>query len=84
MPRTGGKRAGAGRLRQRITIDVDHARMLDVLYRYRRATQPGGALLTKSAVVEDLICAAADALPIEVQVAGGLRRVPELDRVANE
>ena len=77
MPK-GGARAGAGRLRHRITLDTEHARMLDVLYRYRRATQLGGSLLTKSAVVEDLICAAADALPIEIQVAGGLRRVPEL------
>jgi len=80
MPRTGGKRAGAGRLRQRFSIDAEHARMLDVLYRYRRATHPGGSLLTKTAVLEDVIAAAALDLPLEVQVAGKLRDVPALAR----
>lgn len=80
MPRTGGVRVGAGRLHQRFSIDKEHARMLDVLYRYRRATQPGGSLLTKAAVLEDIIAAAALELPLEVQVAGKLRDVPELAR----
>jgi len=81
MPRTGGKRVGAGRLHQRFSIDPEHARMLDVLWRYRRA-QPHGGALTKTAVLEDVICAAALALPLEVQVAGKLRDVPELAREA--
>lgn len=79
MPSTGGKRVGAGRLHQRFSIDLDHARMLDVLWRYRRHL-PHGATLTKTDVLEDLILAAALDLPLEVQVAGKLRDVPELER----
>ena len=79
MPRTGGKRVGAGRLHQRFSIDPEHARMLDVLWRYRCA-QPHGAALTKTDVLEDVILAAALDLPLEVQVAGKLRDVPELAR----
>ncbi len=75
----GGKRAGAGRLRQRFTLDPEHARMLDVVYRYRRHL-PHGANLTKTNVLEDIIAAAALDLPLEVQVAGKLRDVPELAR----
>lgn len=79
MASTGGKRVGAGRLRQRFSIDPDHARMLDVLWRYRKHL-PHGANLTKNDVLEDIIAAAALDLPLEVQVAGGLRKVPELAR----
>ena len=53
--------------------------MLDVLWRYRRA-QPHGGALTKTDVLEDVILAAALDLPLEVQVAGKLRNVPELSR----
>ena len=79
MPRTGGRRVGAGRLHQRFSIDPEHARMLDVLWRYRRA-QPHGTALSKTDVLEDVILAAALELPLEVQVAGKLRDVPEIAR----
>ena len=66
-PNTGGKRAGAGRIQQRVALSFEAARILREIVRLRNAECPQGHY-TPANLVDDLISIEAHKL--------GIRRLP--------